>query len=130
MLPGDAGLRLSKLMFAPQAALRGAATEGSRAHALADINGYDQLVMIQRDFPARGQLAIRLKPGAAHENGQNTRGPDDRAPGWLPGWPARPNAARFAGRAADLVVTVAETLRDEDAQRMLTAELTRRRRRG
>ncbi len=35
------------------------------------------------------------------------------------------NAARFAGRAADLVVTVAETLRDEDVQRVLTAELTR-----
>jgi uncharacterized membrane-anchored protein YjiN (DUF445 family) len=35
------------------------------------------------------------------------------------------NAARFAGRAADLVVAVAETLRDEDVQRVLTAELTR-----
>ncbi|MGB6583130.1 MAG: DUF445 domain-containing protein [Streptosporangiaceae bacterium] len=35
------------------------------------------------------------------------------------------NAARFAGRAADLVVTVAETLRDEDVQRVITAELTR-----
>jgi uncharacterized membrane-anchored protein YjiN (DUF445 family) len=35
------------------------------------------------------------------------------------------NAARFAGHAADLVVTVAEALRDEDVQRVLTAELTR-----
>ncbi len=35
------------------------------------------------------------------------------------------NAARFAGRAADLVLTVAETLRDEDVQRVLTAELAR-----
>ena len=35
------------------------------------------------------------------------------------------NAARFAGRAADLVVKVAEALRDEDVQRVLTAELTR-----
>jgi len=35
------------------------------------------------------------------------------------------NAARFAGQAADLVVTVAEALRDEDVQRVLTAELTR-----
>jgi uncharacterized membrane-anchored protein YjiN (DUF445 family) len=35
------------------------------------------------------------------------------------------NAARFAGHAADLVVTVAETLRDEDVQRVLTAELAR-----
>ena len=35
------------------------------------------------------------------------------------------NDARFAGHAADLVVTVAEALRDEDVQRVLTAELTR-----
>jgi uncharacterized membrane-anchored protein YjiN (DUF445 family) len=35
------------------------------------------------------------------------------------------NAARFARHAADLVVTVAETFRDEDVQRVLTAELTR-----
>jgi uncharacterized membrane-anchored protein YjiN (DUF445 family) len=35
------------------------------------------------------------------------------------------NAAVFAGHAADLVVTVAETLRDEDVQRVLTDELTR-----
>ena len=35
------------------------------------------------------------------------------------------NAARFAGRTADVVVTVAENLRDEDVQRVLTAELTR-----
>jgi uncharacterized membrane-anchored protein YjiN (DUF445 family) len=35
------------------------------------------------------------------------------------------NAARFAGHAADLVVTVAEAVRDEDVERALTAELTR-----
>jgi uncharacterized membrane-anchored protein YjiN (DUF445 family) len=35
------------------------------------------------------------------------------------------NAARFAGYTADLVVSVAEALRDEDVQRVLTAELTR-----
>ncbi len=35
------------------------------------------------------------------------------------------NAARFAGHAADLVVRVAEAQRDEDVQRVLTAELTR-----
>ncbi len=35
------------------------------------------------------------------------------------------SAARFAGRAADLVVAVADTFRDEDVQRVLTAELTR-----
>src|ERR1700733_2738816 len=45
-----------------------------------------------------------------------------RLAAWLAG-PA--NAAAGAGHAADLVVTVAEALRDEDAQRVLTAELTR-----
>src|SRR6204780_5369029 len=35
------------------------------------------------------------------------------------------NAAAFAGHAADLVVTAAEALRDEDVQRVLTDELTR-----
>jgi uncharacterized membrane-anchored protein YjiN (DUF445 family) len=35
------------------------------------------------------------------------------------------NASRLAGHAADLVVNVAEALRDEDVQRVLTAELTR-----
>ncbi|HEV2371403.1 MAG TPA: DUF445 domain-containing protein, partial [Streptosporangiaceae bacterium] len=35
------------------------------------------------------------------------------------------NTARFAGHAADLVVMVAENLRDEDVQRALTSELTR-----
>src|SRR6201981_3599681 len=35
------------------------------------------------------------------------------------------NAARFAGHAADLGVNVAEALRDEDVQRVLTGELTR-----
>jgi uncharacterized membrane-anchored protein YjiN (DUF445 family) len=35
------------------------------------------------------------------------------------------NAARFAGHAADLVVRVAEALRDEDVQSLFTAELTR-----
>jgi len=35
------------------------------------------------------------------------------------------NAARVAGYAADAVVTVADALRDEDVQRLLTAELTR-----
>jgi len=37
----------------------------------------------------------------------------------------RANAARFAGHAADLAVNVAEALREEDVQRVLTAELTR-----
>src|SRR5580693_3476286 len=44
----------------------------------------------------------------------------------LAAWLAdRGNAARFAGHAADLLVTVAEAFRDEDVQRVLTAELTR-----
>jgi uncharacterized membrane-anchored protein YjiN (DUF445 family) len=44
----------------------------------------------------------------------------------LAAWLAeKENAARFAGRAADLAVNVAEALRDEDVQRVLTAELTR-----
>jgi uncharacterized membrane-anchored protein YjiN (DUF445 family) len=45
-----------------------------------------------------------------------------RLAAWLAG---QANAAGFAGHAADLVVTVAEALRDEDVQRVLTAELTR-----
>jgi len=46
----------------------------------------------------------------------------NRVANWLAD---KANAARFAGHAADLVVTVAEALRDEDVQRVLTAELTR-----
>jgi uncharacterized membrane-anchored protein YjiN (DUF445 family) len=45
-----------------------------------------------------------------------------RLAGWLSD---EANAASFAGHAADVVVTVAEALRDEDVQRVLTAELTR-----
>ena len=52
-----------------------------------------------------------------------------RAAGLVPrlsAWLAdQANAARFAGYAADAVVTAAEALRDEDVQRVLTAELTR-----
>src|SRR5213592_3507575 len=44
----------------------------------------------------------------------------------LAAWLAEPaNAARAAGHAADAVVTVAEALRDEDVQRVVTTELTR-----
>jgi uncharacterized membrane-anchored protein YjiN (DUF445 family) len=44
----------------------------------------------------------------------------------LAAWLAdKANAARFAGHAADLAVNVADALRDEDVQRVLTAELTR-----
>jgi uncharacterized membrane-anchored protein YjiN (DUF445 family) len=49
-----------------------------------------------------------------------------RVVGRLAAWLAeKENAARFAGHAADLAVNVAEALRDEDVQRVLTAELTR-----
>ena len=44
----------------------------------------------------------------------------------LAAWLSDPaNATRFAGHAADAVVTAVEALRDEDVQRVLTAELTR-----
>jgi uncharacterized membrane-anchored protein YjiN (DUF445 family) len=44
----------------------------------------------------------------------------------LAGWLSDPdNAARFAGHAADVVVTLAGTLRDEDVQSALTAEVVR-----
>src|SRR5579859_3711062 len=44
----------------------------------------------------------------------------------LAGWLAEPeNTDRFAGYAANGVVTVAEALRDEDVQREITAQLTR-----
>jgi uncharacterized membrane-anchored protein YjiN (DUF445 family) len=45
-----------------------------------------------------------------------------RLASWLAG---DANAVGFAGHAADLMVTAAEALRDEDVQRVLTAELTR-----
>jgi len=44
----------------------------------------------------------------------------------LAAWLAdKANAVRLAGHGADLAVTVAEALRDEDVQRVLTADLTR-----
>ena len=44
----------------------------------------------------------------------------------LDAWLAdKANAVRLAARAADLVVTVADALRDEDVQRVVTAEVTR-----
>jgi uncharacterized membrane-anchored protein YjiN (DUF445 family) len=45
-----------------------------------------------------------------------------RLGGWLTD---KDNAARVAGRGADLVVAIAEAARDEDVQRLLAAELTR-----
>jgi uncharacterized membrane-anchored protein YjiN (DUF445 family) len=67
---------------------------------------------VQENFLNADVLAERIR----------TAGLVSRLAAWLAD---KANAARFAGRAADLVVTVAEALRDEDVQRVLTAELTR-----
>jgi uncharacterized membrane-anchored protein YjiN (DUF445 family) len=67
---------------------------------------------VQENFLNADVLAERIRSGRLVP----------RLADWLAG-PA--NAARFAGHAADLVVTVADALRDEDVQRVLTAELTR-----
>ena len=67
---------------------------------------------VQENFLSADVLAERIRAA----------GLVPRLAAWLSG---RDSAARFAGRAAGLVVTVAEALRDEDVQRVLTAELTR-----
>src|ERR1700744_3164843 len=67
---------------------------------------------VQENFLSADVLAERIRAA----------GLVPRLASWLSG---RDSAARFAGRAADVVVTVTEALRDEDVQRVLTAELTR-----
>jgi uncharacterized membrane-anchored protein YjiN (DUF445 family) len=67
---------------------------------------------VQQNFLTADVLAGRIRSGRLVP----------RLAAWLAD---EANAARFAGRAADVVVTVAENLRDEDVQRVLTAELTR-----
>jgi uncharacterized membrane-anchored protein YjiN (DUF445 family) len=67
---------------------------------------------VQENFLTADVLAERIR----------SAGIVSRLAGWLAD---RANAARFAGHAADLVVTVADAMRDEDVQRVLTAELTR-----
>jgi uncharacterized membrane-anchored protein YjiN (DUF445 family) len=67
---------------------------------------------VQENFLNADVLAERIR----------TAGLVSRLAAWLAD---KANAARFAGRTADLVVTVAEALRDEDVQRVLTTELTR-----
>jgi uncharacterized membrane-anchored protein YjiN (DUF445 family) len=67
---------------------------------------------VQENFLNADVLAERLR----------SAGLVPRLAGWLAD---EANAARFAGHAADLGVNVAEALRDEDVQRVLTAELTR-----
>src|ERR1700744_748939 len=67
---------------------------------------------VQENFLSADVLAERIRAA----------GLVPRLATWLSG---RDSAARFAGRAADVVVTGPEALRDEDVQRVLTAELTR-----
>ena len=67
---------------------------------------------VQENFLSADVLAERIRAA----------GLVPRLATWLSG---EDSAARFAGRAADVVVTVTEALRDEDVQRVLTAELTR-----
>jgi uncharacterized membrane-anchored protein YjiN (DUF445 family) len=67
---------------------------------------------VQENFLNADVLAERIRSAR----------PVPRLAAWLAG---QANAAGVAGHAADLVVTVAEALRDEDVQRVLTAELTR-----
>src|SRR3984957_7278340 len=67
---------------------------------------------VQENFLNGDVLAERIR----------SAGPAPRLAGWLSD---EDNAARFAGHAADLVVTLAGTLRDEDVQSVLTAEVIR-----
>jgi uncharacterized membrane-anchored protein YjiN (DUF445 family) len=67
---------------------------------------------VQENFLNGDVLAGRLKAARL----------SDRLADWLT-TPA--NATRVGGHASDLVVTLAETLRDEDAQRVLAAQLSR-----
>ncbi|HEX4257700.1 MAG TPA: DUF445 domain-containing protein [Streptosporangiaceae bacterium] len=67
---------------------------------------------VQENFLSADVLAERIRAA----------GLVPRLASWLSG---RDSAARFAGRAADVVVTVTEALRDEDVLRVITAELTR-----
>jgi uncharacterized membrane-anchored protein YjiN (DUF445 family) len=67
---------------------------------------------VQENFLNADVLAERLR----------TAGLAPRLGAWLAN---EDNAARFAGHAADVVVTLAGTLRDEDVQSVLTAEVVR-----
>src|ERR1700758_1455807 len=67
---------------------------------------------VQENFLNADVLAERIRAA----------GPATRLAAWLSD---KDNAARFAGHAADLVVTLAGTLRDEDVQSALTAEVIR-----
>jgi uncharacterized membrane-anchored protein YjiN (DUF445 family) len=67
---------------------------------------------VQENFLSADVLAERIR----------SAGLVPRLASWLA---EQANAARFAGHAANAVVTAVEALRDEDVQRMLTAEITR-----
>jgi uncharacterized membrane-anchored protein YjiN (DUF445 family) len=67
---------------------------------------------VQENFLNGDVLAGRLKAARL----------SDRLADWLT---TPVNATRVAGHASELVVTLAETLRDEDAQRVLAAQLSR-----
>ena len=67
---------------------------------------------VQENFLNADVLAERIR----------SAGPAPRLAAWLAD---EGNAARFAGHAADIVVTLAGTLRDEDVQRVLNAEVVR-----
>src|SRR5580693_1028355 len=67
---------------------------------------------VQENFLSAGVLTDRIRASRVVP----------RLAGWLA---EEANAARLAGRAADLVVSLADAARDEDVQRVLTAELTR-----
>jgi len=67
---------------------------------------------VQENFLNAEVLAERIGSAA----------PASRVAAWLAD---EGNAARFAGHAADIVVTLAGTLRDEDVQSVLTAEVVR-----
>jgi uncharacterized membrane-anchored protein YjiN (DUF445 family) len=67
---------------------------------------------VQENFLNADVLADRIR----------STGPAPRLAAWLSN---EGNAARFAGHAADIVVTLAGTLRDEDVQSAITAEMMR-----
>jgi uncharacterized membrane-anchored protein YjiN (DUF445 family) len=67
---------------------------------------------VQENFLNADVLAERIR----------SAGPAPRLAAWLAD---EGHAASFAGHAADVVVALAGTLRDEDVQRMLTADLIR-----
>src|SRR5258708_27315088 len=86
-------------------------------HTAVIVEGKDQFAatlgqFVQENFLTADVLAERIRSARIVP----------RLAAWLAG---EASAAGFARRAADLVVMVAEAVREEDVQRVLTAELTR-----